>query len=199
MALLLQLSALAATAHADPQWTLANRSNVYSASYQNPHCHNGKNSPSEEACRAACAANAQCHSYTWWPGPQPGRTCRYVHNCWWRDDTVWDLRDSTNCAGRSGYKGVPVPDPSPSPPGPSPPPSPPAPAPPAPPGAMNVLFVIFDDLRVMHKPWGFIQPVTPTTNALAQKSLIFDNASVSPSSCSLYTLFASPNTPAWSR
>ena len=41
---------------------------------------------------------------------------------------------------------------------------------------MNVLFVIFDDLRVMHEPWGFEQTHTPNTNALAQKSLIFDNA-----------------------
>lgn len=47
---------------------------------------------------------------------------------------------------------------------------------PAPKGAMNVLFVIFDDLRVTHKVWGFDQSVTPNTDALAKKSLIFDNA-----------------------
>jgi len=41
---------------------------------------------------------------------------------------------------------------------------------------MNVLFVIFDDLRIIHGLWGFNQSHTPNTDALAQKSLIFDNA-----------------------
>ena len=39
-----------------------------------------------------------------------------------------------------------------------------------------MLFVIFDDLRVTHKTWGFDQSHTPHTDALAQRSLIFDNA-----------------------
>jgi hypothetical protein len=61
------------------------------------------------------------------------------------------------------------------------PPVPPAPPiPPAPPGALNVLFVIFDDLRVMHGAWGFKQPHTPNTDAFAAKSLIFDRAYVGP-------------------
>jgi len=159
----------------DETWTLANLSNVYSTSYQNPHVHEaGKDLATELECRAACAAETSCNSYTWTPGPQAGaNNCRYTHNCWWRDDAVWALKDSTKCMGMSGYKGTPPqpgPSPSPSPPSPSPAPSP------APPGALNVLFVIFDDLRVMHKPWGFNQTHTPNTDAFAAKSLAFDNA-----------------------
>ena len=160
-------------------WTLANLSNVYGESgYQ--HAHKAGVLNSELDCRAACAAKSSCNSYTWTPGVQPGKEgCPYVHNCWWRADTVWDLKDTAKCLGVSGYKGVPPPQPSPSPSPPSPgPPAPPAPPPsPAPAGALNVLFVIFDDLRVMHKPWGFNQTHTPNTDAFAAKSLAFDNVS----------------------
>ena len=131
---------------------------------------------SDLACRAACAASSKCNSYTWTPGPRSDSAkCNYTHNCWLRDDTVWVLKDSERCLGMSGYKGTPPPQPGPSPsPSPSPPPSPPPS--PAPAGALNVLFVIFDDLRVMHKPWGFNQTHTPNTDAFAAKSLAFDNA-----------------------
>lgn len=40
----------------------------------------------------------------------------------------------------------------------------------------NVLFVIYDDLRVCQEPFGGDQAVTPNTNALAAKSLILDRA-----------------------
>jgi hypothetical protein len=44
---------------------------------------------------------------------------RYIHQCYWRDDDVWVLRDSANCRAMSGFKGTPKPDPPPpSPPGP---------------------------------------------------------------------------------
>ena len=131
---------------------------------------------SEEACRTLCAANATCNSYTWTPGAKPKDDCHYTHNCWWRDDSVWDLKDTHSCLGQSGYKGVPPVSPSPSPSSPGPGPAP-APIPPAPKDALNVLFVIFDDLRIMHGAWGFHgQAHTPNTDAFANRSLIFDNA-----------------------
>ena len=133
----------------------------------------------ELACRSACESAAACKSYTWTPGPSaPRKDCEYTHQCWWRDDSVWDLKNTNKCDGRSGFKGVPAPGPpAPAPGPPAPAPGPPGPPPPpAPPGALNVLFVIFDDLRVMHEPWGFKQTHTPNTNALANRSLVFDNA-----------------------
>ena len=48
---------------------------------------------------------------------------------------------------------------------------------------MNVLFFLFDDLRVTHGTWGFEQSYTPRTDALANRSLIFDNAYVQQAVC----------------
>ena len=119
----------------------------------------------ELACRAACTASAACRSYTWTPGDAKGeKGCAYVHQCWLRNDTFWTPKQTRKCDGASGYKG--------KPPHPGPAPAPGPPAPPAPKGALNVLFVIFDDLRVMHGPWGFVQPHTPNTDAFAAKSLV---------------------------
>eukprot|EP00038_Savillea_parva_P030794 m.80315 g.80315 ORF g.80315 m.80315 type:complete len:721 (+) comp9347_c0_seq1:42-2204(+) len=167
----------------DGNWTLVNMSNVYGGAYENPHVHKAAPlvMPTELQCRQYCASQPTCTSYTWTPGPQRGGShCSYVHDCYWRDDTVWSPRETHNCAGMSGYKGVAPPPAPPSPPSPGPPPPPPPPPgpppPPAPPGALNVLFVIFDDLRIIHGAWGFKQPHTPNTDAFASKSLIFDNA-----------------------
>lgn len=41
---------------------------------------------------------------------------------------------------------------------------------------MNVLFVMYDDLRNIHKTYGGVEAYTPNTNALAAKSLIMDRA-----------------------
>jgi len=179
-------AALVGAATAAPVWTLANESNVYSSSYKSSHVHQAETGGSKEfsdelACRAVCASEPTCKSYTWTPGPEPGvkpGKCDYTHQCWWRDDDVWDLKETKSCAGRSGYKGTP---PSPTPPGPPAPPTPPAPA-----GALNVLFVIYDDLRVMHKTYGFTPECggnMPNFDALAKKSLIFDNAYVQQAVC----------------
>eukprot|EP00756_Hemistasia_phaeocysticola_P044740 Hpha_TRINITY_DN18529_c0_g1::TRINITY_DN18529_c0_g1_i1::g.195211::m.195211/K01136/IDS; iduronate 2-sulfatase len=164
-----------------PVWTLANKSNVYGVSYKSKNVHQATAAGSKEftdelACRSACASEPTCLSYTWTKGPQPGvepGKCRYTHECWWRDDDVWDLKATSNCAGRSGYKGIP------QSPTPAPTPQPPPPPPPAPAGALNVLFVIYDDLRVMQHTYGF----TPESggnmvnfDTLAKRSLIFDNA-----------------------
>ena len=131
----------------------------------------------EAACQAACASTASCNSYTWTPGPEAGKKdCRYTHQCWWRDDTVWALKASNNCAGRSGFKGKPTPSPAPAPPSPGPPAPPPAPIIPAPKGAKNVLLVMFDDYRAIHEVYGHVQPHVPHADGLANKSLIFDRA-----------------------
>ena len=147
-------------------FTHANESNVWGGAYALASVHNATRSVLSAAeCEAACAAEATCRSYTWTPGSHlsgvaPDR-CKYTHNCWWRSDATWNLKVTRDCTGLSGYKGA------------APRPTPPSPAPK---GALNVLFVIFDDLRVTHKTWGFEQSHTPRTDALATKSLIFDNA-----------------------
>ena len=136
-------------AAADTNFTLVNKSNVYGDDYENPQVHLGSASvDSEDDCRAICVNETTCNSYTWTPGKAaPKDDCHYTHNCWWRSDTVWHPKNTHNCLGQSGYKGSP-PAPSPTPaPAPAPTPSP---FPPAPANARNVLFVIFDDLRIMH-------------------------------------------------
>ena len=127
------------------------------------------------ACQAACAANASCASFCFTtgenPGVKPGK-CHYTDQCWLRSDTTWHPHVSGKCAGVSGFKGTPDPEPGPGPP----PPPPGPPAPPPPPGALNVLFVIFDDLRPNSKAWGLEQPSMPNVDKLAARSMTFDHA-----------------------
>ena len=106
MAALLAALALGAGRSAAPppvQWTLANSSNVYGGSYHDAHVHQAEGAMATElACRSACEAAAACKSYTWTPGPSsPRKDCRYTHQCWWRDDSVWDLRNTNKCDGRN--------------------------------------------------------------------------------------------------
>ena len=125
-------------ANGSDSWTYANQSNVYGGDYGLPTVHKVAGVHTQEACQAACEKETACHSYTYTPGPEPGkpsRACKFMHDCYLRTDSVWKLRETANCAGLSGFKGTP--------PGPSPlPPSPPAPPPPR--DALNVLFVIFE-------------------------------------------------------
>ena len=163
-----------------PAWTLVNLSNVYGNDYEDPACWRQAGASTEAACQAACASNSSCVSFCFTTGAEPGmkpRACSYTDQCWLRSDTVWHPHASEHCAGVSGYKGTPDPEPSPGPPpapGPPPPPSPPISPPP--PNALNVLFVIFDDLRPNSKAWGVDQASMPNVDRLAAKSVTFDHA-----------------------
>jgi len=50
-------------------------------------------------------------------------------------------------------------------------------------GHRSVLFILFDDLRVVHEAYGQEQAYTPHTNALAARSLVFDRAFVQQAVC----------------
>ena len=158
-----------------PPWTLTNLSNVYQDDYEKPRVWRQRAAATVSACQLACTANTTCTSYTFTPGPNPGAEgCRYTDECWLRSDHVWHPKLSHNCAGMSGYKGA-APSPGPAPPGPPAPPPPPPPPPP--PGALNVLFVIFDDLRPNTKlAYGLEQPSMPNVDKLAAKGMTFDHA-----------------------
>lgn len=159
-----------------PSWTLVNLSNVYGGDYEDPACWRRHDVDTEPACQEACARNTSCVSFCFTTGDEPGRSgCGFTHQCWLRSDTVWHPHASAHCAGISGYKGRPNVGPAPpGPPAPPPPPAPPAPPPPA--GALNVLFVIFDDLRPNAKAWGVDQASMPNVDKLAAKSVTFDHA-----------------------
>eukprot|EP01065_Artemidia_motanka_P017535 TRINITY_DN2098_c0_g1_i1.p1 TRINITY_DN2098_c0_g1~~TRINITY_DN2098_c0_g1_i1.p1 ORF type:complete len:645 (+),score=198.09 TRINITY_DN2098_c0_g1_i1:62-1936(+) len=154
----------------EPVWTLANESNVYSSDYGESTVWLAGVFATEDECRTSCDGNTTCQSYTWTPGDQPGKTgCSYVHQCWQRSDDVWHPKETRECSGLSGFKG------NPAPPSPSPSPSPgPTPAPPK--NAMNVLFVIFDDLRPNSGAYGVPQASMPNIDALANRSIVFDHA-----------------------
>lgn len=58
-----------------------------------------------------------------------------------------------------------------------------SPTPPAPSGVKNVLFVLFDDYRAMHKTYGWSQPHLPNADRLAADSLVFDHVYVQQAVC----------------
>jgi hypothetical protein len=159
------------------KWTLVNLSNVYGHDYEDPKVRRSEGAATEQSCQAACAADDSCVSFCFTTGSNgPKDHCAYIDQCWLRSDAVWHPHVSHSCAGVSGYKGTPIPGPTPGPaPAPPAPPSPPAPPPPA--NALNVLFVIFDDLRPNSKAWGLDDgPSMPNVDKLAAKSVIFDHA-----------------------
>jgi hypothetical protein len=159
------------------QWELVNESNVAGSDYHLPTVWQAGNSPTEVGCRGICGNLTNCTSYDWAIGSnpiKPNQTCNFIHQCWLRSDNVWKLKPGKKCSKKAGRKVSPTPAPPPTPPT-----SPPTPAHPAPPNSMNVLFVIFDDLRVIHEAWEQKQPFgpyTPHTDKLAAKSLMFDRA-----------------------
>ena len=133
------------TSTAPQQWTIVNESNVNGHDYQNPHCHETpQKMATHEDCQAACASTATCNSYTWTPGVNVGKkSCRFTHQCWWRDDTVWKPQVTPECAGISGFKDGRIPT--------LPPTRPPTPLPPLPPAKSplsfqpNIVFLLTDD------------------------------------------------------
>jgi hypothetical protein len=169
---LFNLFNLAVLASAQQQWQDVNLGNVYSDGYHQETVWRAADTTSSAACKAFCAELSNCTSYDWCSGDAKATSkCAYDKQCWLRNDTFWGPKQQGKCNKVAGRKVGPTP---PTPPTPSP-----APPAPAPVGSKNVLFVIFDDLRVLHGAWGQEQPNgpwTPNTDGLAKKSLIFDRA-----------------------
>merc|ERR1712137_924431 len=117
-------------------------------------------------CQALCASDASCHTFDF-VGEQIGDQLsstgvQNTGDCWFRLDDAFDLKLGT-FNHTSGHL---VDAPS-----------------PAPPGAKNVLFIMFDDLRAMHKAYGWSQPHMPNQEKFAAESLIFDRAFVQQAVC----------------
>lgn len=139
----------------------------------------------EDECRAICGNWSACQAYDYAYETRPGEpACDFLRQCWLRLDTVWQPKAGAHCIKGAARKIAP-------------PPAPPA-------NAKHVLFIIFDDLRAIHKTYGFTQvlnthvlynyifpfscmytntsplphpqPYTPRTDAFAKQSLVFDRA-----------------------
>eukprot|EP00936_MAST-01D_sp_MAST-1D-sp1_P002428 g2428.t1 len=161
MVLVLLLSAHLA-ASADYQWEVVQLGNVYGKDYKSDAVYE-VNAATATSCQAACAANATCTSYDWTTNSTAGKQCTFLNQCWLRTDGVWHPKQQAKCNKQAGRKIAPTPAPT--------------PIPPAPKGARNVLFVIFDDLRIIHDTWDMgPQPHTPNTDALGARGLAFDRA-----------------------
>jgi arylsulfatase A-like enzyme len=150
-------------------WDVVQLGTVYGKAYDSKQVYeafSAKTRPNATAadCQQACAADGACTSYDWATGAAAaGGTCKYLGQCWLRADGEWQPKQQAACDKQSGRKVGPTP--------------PPTPAPTAPAGARNVLFVIFDDLRLIHGTWDMgPQPHTPHTDALGARALAFDRA-----------------------
>jgi hypothetical protein len=134
-----------------------------------------------QVCRDLCAKNSSCTAFDHVGaslsqhtdgGPVsieeglPGLAGLRQGQCWFRLDGVWNPSPNHNKNHTSGHLVAPAP-----------------PVPKPPPGAKNVLFIIFDDYRAMHKVYGWDQPHLPNADGLAKESLVFDRAFVQQAVC----------------
>jgi hypothetical protein len=126
-------------------------------------------------CRDLCESNATCTSFDHVGGPitgaptgptQTGLPMISAGECYFRLDGRWKIAPNKHHNNTSGRRQAPAP---------------PIPEPPV--GAKNVLFVIFDDYRAMHKAYGWSQPHVPAADAFAKESLVFDRAYVQQAVC----------------
>lgn len=135
---------------------------------------------SAEACCSACSADPACASWTY-----IGREADGQGPCHLKNAAPVHPEDRRN--GSACTSGVVRKDPTPAPPGPPHPPAP-APSPPAPPapkGALNVLFMVIDDLRPeFNKAYGQTYLKTPNLDKFKETALTFSRAYVQYSHCS---------------
>jgi iduronate 2-sulfatase len=127
-------------------------------------------------CCGACTADAHCASWTWDSAVSGGCHLKGA---------------APNATGRSPgesctsgiVRADPTPGPAPIPPGPPGPP--PAPVKPAPKGALNVMFIVIDDLRPeFNAAYGQKFLVTPNLDRFKESALTFKRAYVQYSHCS---------------
>lgn len=141
-------------------WRYVNLSTIYGKEYKKSTVKLRGTVSTWEECRDVCDADANCSSFDWASGDAANETgCAFTHQCWTRSDHIFEPKVPHKCAKVSGEKTKVIPPP--------------------PKGSKNVLFVIFDDLRVIHKAYEQPQPFgpyTPNTDSLSKKSLIFDRA-----------------------
>ena len=129
MCVLAVLAALASCVSSTPQltqprriaavWTTVNMSNVFSDDYKDPAVKQDEAAKNmgPGACQQACAAQADCRSYTYDTGPNdPEIKCSFSGECWLRSDATWHPKVTSKCAAVSGFNG-------PAPPGPPAPPA----------------------------------------------------------------------------
>eukprot|EP01052_Picozoa_sp_SAG31_P008180 SAG31_NODE_407_length_16049_cov_46.312915_4_plen_474_part_00 len=117
-----------------------------------------------QVCRDLCAKNTSCSAFDH-VGADLEQGATDVSKsrsgglkegqCWFRIDGIWDPHSNHKRNHTSGHLIAPPP---------------PVPRPPA--GAKNVLFIIFDDYRAMHKVYGWAQPHLPNADGLARESLV---------------------------
>ena len=160
-------SSISSNAPLAHQWQVVNQSNVHGDDYKlSSVWEAGDSVRTAAACQQLCETAGNCTSFDWAPGDNPGKACEFTHQCWLRADTVWHPKIGKKCRKVAGRKVAPTPPPTP-PPSPSPAPS----------GARNVLFVIFDDRKVIDGTWDMgPQPHTPNADELGRRALAFDRA-----------------------
>lgn len=128
-------------------------------------------------CERLCAGNSTCTAFDFVGGSlavsEDGQAAAAADagginegDCWFRLDGLWELSPDKKRNHTSGRLVTPPP-----------------PVPVAPKGSKNVLFVIFDDYRAMHKTYGWSQPHLPNADAFAKESLVFDRAYVQQAVC----------------
>ena len=142
---------------------------------------------SSDGCCAACAADNVCQSWTF----SKGKGEYQVHAagpsgpCHLKNATA-PGQPGKGCSMSGSKTPFPAPTPAPAPAPPTPAPVQPTPAPqPAPAGALNVLFIMIDDLRPeFNQAYWQDLLVTPHLDKFAASSLTFDRAYVQYSHCS---------------
>ena len=90
-------------------WTLVNLSTIHGKDPGAVWLAGG--TESDIACRALCAASAECISYDWSEGTRSeesggnGKPCKTTHECWLRRDGTWLPQQGNKCHKRSGHRG----------------------------------------------------------------------------------------------
>jgi hypothetical protein len=133
-----------------------------------------------EDCCAACASDDKCKSWTF---AEKVAVTGPTSRCHLKN--VTDAGESCKGSSSGSKAPFPAPTPGPNPKKPTPAPQPTPAPPPAPAGAMNVLFIMVDDLRPeFNKAYHQTRLVTPNLDEFVDTSLVFDRAYVQYSHCS---------------